>query len=119
MAILVRDKLDKETYTVEIVDRNDSNIAKLEKTIADRNVLERLIYYCRERGCDIKIFDENIKCNIKPFTRTGDMFLLIGKGYPNGRYKTNLIIEIKVKDLLELNEEQLDLVRKIKEIGER
>jgi hypothetical protein len=54
MAILVRDKLDKDTYTVEIVDRNDSNIAKLEKTIADRNVLERLIYYCRERGCDIK-----------------------------------------------------------------
>jgi hypothetical protein len=47
------------------------------------------------------------------------MFLLIGKGYPNGRYKTNLIIEIKVKDLLNLNEEQLDLVRKIKEMGER
>lgn len=47
------------------------------------------------------------------------MFLLIGKGYPNGRYKTNLIIEIKVKDLLKLSEEQLDLVRKIKEIGER
>ena len=45
--------------------------------------------------------------------------MLIGKGYPNGRYKTNLIIEIKVKDLLKLSEEQLDLVRKIKEIGER
>ena len=44
--------------------------------------------------------------------------MVIGKGYPNGNYKTNLIIEIKVKDLLELNEEQLDLVRKIKEIGE-
>ena len=57
--------------------------------------------------------------NIKPFTRTGDMFLLIGKGYPNGRYKTNLIIEIKVNDLFELNEEQLELVRQIKEIGER
>ena len=57
--------------------------------------------------------------NIKPFAKTGDMFLLIGKGYPNGRYKTNLIIEIKVKDLLKLSEEQLDLVRKIKEIGER
>ena len=41
------------------------------------------------------------------------------KGYPNGRYKTNLIIEIKVKDLLNLSEEQLDLVLKIKEIGER
>ena len=47
------------------------------------------------------------------------MFLLIGKGYPNGRYKTNLIIEIKVKDLLNLNDEQLDLVRKIKDIGEQ
>ena len=46
------------------------------------------------------------------------MFLLIGKGYPNGRYKTNLIIEIKVKDLIRLSEEQLDLVRQIKEIGE-
>jgi DnaJ-class molecular chaperone len=68
---------------------------------------------------EIKIFDNNIKCNIKPFTRTGDMFLLIGEGYPNGRYKTNLIIEVKVKDLFELNEEQLDLVRKIKEIGEQ
>ena len=45
--------------------------------------------------------------------------MFINKGYPNGRYKTNLIIEIKVKDLLELSEEQLDLVRKIKEIGER
>ena len=46
------------------------------------------------------------------------MFLLIGKGYPNGRYKTNLIIEVKVKDLLKLNEEQLNLVKKIKEISE-
>ena len=68
---------------------------------------------------EIDIFGDVIKCNIKPFTKTGDMFLLIGKGYPNGRYKTNLIIEIKVKDLLNLNEEQLDLVRKIKEIGEQ
>lgn len=58
MAILVRDELDKDTYTVEIVDRNDSNIAKLEKTIADRNVLERLIYYCKERGCDIKTIQD-------------------------------------------------------------
>jgi hypothetical protein len=47
------------------------------------------------------------------------MFLLIGKGYPKGGYKTNLIIEINVRDLLELSEDQLDLVRKIKEIGER
>ena len=69
--------------------------------------------------CEIDIFGEVIRCSIKPFTKTGDMFLLIGKGYPNGRYKTNLIIEIKVKDLLNLNEEQLDLVRKIKEIGEQ
>jgi DnaJ-class molecular chaperone len=69
--------------------------------------------------CEFKVFDEDIKCNIKPFTRTGDMFLLIGKGYPNGRYKTNLIIEIKVKDLLKLNEEQLELVRKIKNIEEQ
>ena len=69
--------------------------------------------------CEIDIFGDVIKCNIKPFTKTGDMFLLIGKGYPNGRYKTNLIIEIKVKDLLNLNEEQLDLVIKIKEIGEQ
>ena len=69
--------------------------------------------------CEIDIFGEVIRCSIKPFTKTGEMFLLIGKGYPNGRYKTNLIIEIKVKDLLNLNEEQLDLVRKIKEIGEQ
>lgn len=69
--------------------------------------------------CEFKVFDEIIKCNIKPYTKTGDMFLVMGKGYPNGRYKTNLIIEIKVKDLLKLNEEQLDLVRKIMEIGER
>jgi DnaJ-class molecular chaperone len=69
--------------------------------------------------CEFKVFDEDIKCNIKPFTKTGDMFLLIGKGYPNGRYKTNLIIEIKVKDLLKLNEEQLELVRKIKNIEEQ
>ena len=68
--------------------------------------------------CEIKVFDENIKCNIKPYTKTGDMFLLIGKGYPNGRYKTNLIIEVKIKDLLKLNEEQLNLVKKIKEISE-
>ena len=44
---------------------------------------------------------------------------MVGKGYPNGRYKTNLIIEIKVKALLNLNNEQLELVRKIKEIGEQ
>ena len=69
--------------------------------------------------CKVKVFDDIIKCNIKPFSKTGDMFLLIGKGYPNGRYKTNLIIEIKVKDLLNLNNEQLELVRKIKEIGEQ
>ena len=69
--------------------------------------------------CEFKVFEENIKCNIKPFAKTGDMFLLIGKGYPNGRYKTNLIIEIKVKDLRELNDEQLELVRKIKEIGDK
>ena len=69
--------------------------------------------------CEFKVFDEIIKCNIKPYTKTGDMFLIMGKGYPNGRYKTNLIIEIKVKDLFKLNEEQLDLVRKIMEIGER
>ena len=69
--------------------------------------------------CEFKVFEENIKCNIKPFSKTGDMFLLIGKGYPNGRYKTNLIIEIKVKDLRELNDEQLELVRKIKEISDK
>jgi DnaJ-class molecular chaperone len=69
--------------------------------------------------CEFKVFEENIKCNIKPFAKPGDMFLLIGKGYPNGRYKTNLIIEIKVKDLRELNDEQLELVRKIKEIGDK
>ena len=68
---------------------------------------------------EFKVFDEDIKCTIKPFTKTGDMFLLIGKGYPNGKYKTNLIIEIKVNNLLKLNEEQLELVRKIKEIGEQ
>lgn len=68
--------------------------------------------------CEIKVFDENIKCNIKPYTKTGDIFLLVGKGYPNGRYKTNLIIEVKIKDLLKLNEEQLNLVKKIKEISE-
>ena len=64
----------------------------------------------------IKVFDEYVICNIKPFTKTGDMFLLIGKGYPNGKYKTNLIIEIKVKELLKLNEEQLKLVKQIKEL---
>ena len=69
--------------------------------------------------CEIKVFDECIKCNIKPFSKSGDMLLLIGKGYPNGRYKTNLIIEIKIKNLLSLNEDQLELVRKIKEIGEQ
>ena len=69
--------------------------------------------------CEIKVFDEDIKCSIKPFTKTGDMFLLIGKGYPKGKYKTNLIIEIKVKDLRKLNDDQLDLVRKIKDIGEQ
>jgi curved DNA-binding protein CbpA len=35
---------------------------------------------------------------------------------PNNESK---FIEIKVRDLLELKEEQLDLVRKIKEIGEQ
>ena len=72
-------------------------------------------------GCayDFKVFDEDVKFNIKPFTKTGDIFLLIGKGYPNGRYRTNLIIEVKVKNLLTLSEEQLDLVRKIKDIGEQ
>ena len=69
--------------------------------------------------CEFEIFDEVINCNIKPYTKTGDLFLLIGKGYPNGRYKTNLIIEIKVKDLHELNDEQIELVRQIKEIGEQ
>jgi DnaJ-class molecular chaperone len=68
---------------------------------------------------EFEVFGEVIKCNIKPFSKTGDMFLLIGKGYPNGRYKTNLIIEIKVKDLSKLNEEQLDLVRKIKDISDK
>ena len=69
--------------------------------------------------CEFKVFDEDIKCNIKPYSKNGDMFLLIGKGYPNGRYKTNLIVEIKIKDLDKLNEEQIELVRQIKEIGER
>ena len=69
--------------------------------------------------CVFEIFDEVINCNIKPYTKTGDLFLLMGKGYPNGRYKTNLIIEIKVKDLHELNDEQIELVRQIKEIGEQ
>jgi DnaJ-class molecular chaperone len=69
--------------------------------------------------CEFKIFDDNIKCNIKPFTKSGNLMLYIGKGYPNGKYKTNLIVEVKIKDLLELNGEQLDLVRKIKDIGEQ
>ena len=34
--------------------------------------------------------------SIKPLQKQ-DMFLIDGKGYPNGRYKTILIIEIKVK----------------------
>ena len=69
--------------------------------------------------CILNVFDEEIKCNIKPFSKTGDRLMFINKGYPNGRYKTNLIVEIKIKDLKELNEEQLDMVRRIKEIGER
>lgn len=69
--------------------------------------------------CEFNILDDTIKCNIKPFTKTGNLLLFLGKGYPNGRYRTNLIIEIKIKDLTELNEEQFDLVRKIKEIGEQ
>ena len=69
--------------------------------------------------CEFNILDDNIKCNIKPFTKTGNLLLMIGKGYPNGRYRTNLIIEIKIRDLTELNEEQFNLVRKIKEIGEQ
>lgn len=69
--------------------------------------------------CILNVFDEEIKCNIKPFSKTGDKLMFINKGYPNGRYKTNLIVEIKIKDLKELNEEQLDMVRRIKEIGER
>ena len=69
--------------------------------------------------CGFKVFDEDIVCNIKPFTKTGDMLMLIGKGYPNGRYKTNLIIEVKVNNLHYLNDEQIELVRKIKELGER
>lgn len=71
------------------------------------------------REYEFKIFDDEIKCEIKPFTKTGDIFLLIGKGYPNGDYKTNLIIEIKVKNLVKLNKEQLELVKKIKDIGEQ
>jgi hypothetical protein len=47
------------------------------------------------------------------------MLLLIGKGYPNGGYRTNLILEVKVKNLCKLSEKQLDLVREIKEIGEQ
>ena len=69
--------------------------------------------------CEIKVFDEDIKCNIKPYSKTGDMIMVIGKGYPNGRYRTNLIIETKVKNLSKLTEEQLNLVRKIKEMGEQ
>lgn len=69
--------------------------------------------------CGIKVFDEDIVCDIKPFSKTGDMFMLIGKGYPNGRYKTNLIIEVKVKELYHLTDEQIGLVRKIKELGEQ
>ena len=83
--------------------------------ILDIDIWEAILGF----DCEFKVFDETIKCNIKPFTKTGDMFLLMGKGYPNGRYKTNLIIEIKIKNLLNLNEEQLELVRKIKEIGEQ
>ena len=69
--------------------------------------------------CKFKVFDDEIKCNIKPYTKSGNLLLLIGKGYPNDKYKTNLIIEVKVKDLFNLNDEQLDLVRRIKEIGEQ
>ena len=69
--------------------------------------------------CEIKVFDEDIKCNIKPYSKTGDMIMVIGKGYPNGIYRTNLIIETKVKNLSKLTEEQLNLVRKIKEMGEQ
>ena len=69
--------------------------------------------------CEVKVFDEDITCNIKPFSKTGDKIIVIGKGYPNGKYRTNLIIEIKIKDLHKLTDEQLELVRKIKEIEER
>ena len=30
--------------------------------------------------CEFKVFDEINKCNIKPYTKTGDMFLVVGKG---------------------------------------
>jgi DnaJ-class molecular chaperone len=69
--------------------------------------------------CEVKVFDEDITCNIKPFSKTGDKIIVIGKGYPNGKYRTNLIIEIKINDLHKLTDEQLELVRKIKEIEER
>jgi DnaJ-class molecular chaperone len=68
--------------------------------------------------CVVKVFDEDITCNIKPFSKTGDKIIVIGKGYPNGKYRTNLIIEIKINDLHKLTDEQLELVRKIKEIEE-
>lgn len=78
--------------------------------------LDECYYGCLKK---YRLFSGLYDVVVPQYSKPGDMFLLIGKGYPNGRYKTNLIIEIKVKNLLELNEEQLELVRRIKEIGER
>ena len=53
MAILSIDKNDSNTFRVEIVDRNEQNLRKLENVISTRNVIERIIFYCRDKGIDI------------------------------------------------------------------
>lgn len=53
MATLVVDKNDSKTFRVEIVERNEQNMKKLEKVISTRNILERILFYCRDKGIDI------------------------------------------------------------------
>ena len=64
----------------------------------------------------IDILGENLEINVKKYSKTGDRIMVIGKGYPIGNRRLPVIIELNVNPPHNLNNEELELIERIKDI---
>ena len=65
-------------------------------------------------SCNLNIGGES--GNVKKYSKTGDKIMVIGMGYPIGNRRLPVIIELNVNPPHNLNNEELELIERIKDI---
>lgn len=70
-------------------------------------------------GCDtcVDVFGNTVNFTVKPNTYNNMTMVIIGKGYPIGDRHTPLVIEVKIIHPKSLSEEQIEHIKKIRELN--